>query len=54
MKKIKLELRMYIAELLLNLSFDVAPNNKDGKFLRTIIGEYAKEKVKQYKGSNEI
>lgn len=54
MKKLKLELRMYISELLLNWAFDVAPNNKDGKFLKTIIGEYAKEKVREYKRGNEI
>jgi len=54
MKKLKLELRMYIAELFLNWAFDVAPNNKEGVFLKTIIGEYSKEKVREYKRSNEI
>ena len=46
MKKLKLELRMYISELFLNWAFDVAPNNKDGKFLKTIIGRICQRKSK--------
>lgn len=35
------ELRMYLAEKLLSWAFDVAPNNKEGKFLKFYVGGYA-------------
>ena len=54
MKKLKIELRMYLAEKLLSWAFDVAPNNKEGKLLKMHIGSYAQKKVTEYKKSNEI
>ena len=41
---------MYLAEKLLSCAFDVAPNNKEGKFLKLYVGRYAvsvNEKLKQ-------
>ncbi len=40
------ELRMYLAEKLLNCIFNIAPHNKEGKFLKIYISRYAKEKLK--------
>ena len=35
------ELRMYLAEKLLSCAFYIAPNNKEGKFLKFHVGGYA-------------
>ena len=46
------ELRMYLAEKLLSWAFDVAPNNKEGLFLKLYVGRYAvsvNEKLNQNK-----
>ncbi len=42
------ELRMYLAEKLLNCIFNIAPHNKEGKFLKIYISRYAKEKLKKF------
>lgn len=47
MKKFKLEIRLYIAELLLHLSFNISPgNNKDGRNLRESIIKYFESAMK--------
>tara|TARA_B100000900_G_scaffold324008_1_gene283606 strand:- start:554 stop:700 length:147 start_codon:yes stop_codon:yes gene_type:complete len=46
------ELRMYLAEKILSWAFYIAPNNKEGKFLKLYVGGYAvsvMEKLKNKK-----
>jgi hypothetical protein len=41
MKKLKIEIKMYIAEVLLNWAFTIAPSSEeDGRKLKTSIIEY--------------
>jgi len=47
MKKLKLEIRMYIAEVLLNWAFSVAPSDENqGRKLKVAIIEYFDSCVK--------
>lgn len=43
------ELRMYLAEKLLSLAFDIAPNNKEGKFLKLYVGGYTVSVIEKLK-----
>lgn len=43
------ELRMYLAEKLLFWAFDVAPNNKEGKFLKFYVDGYAVSVIEKLK-----
>ena len=43
------ELRMYLAKKLLSWAFDVAPNNKEGKFLKLYVGGYAVSVIEKLK-----
>ena len=47
------ELRMYLAETLLFWAFDVAPNNKEGKFLKFYVGDYARIRVNEKLNQNK-
>lgn len=40
MKKLKLQIRMYIAELLLGWAFDIATEDGEGEQLRIAVAEY--------------
>jgi hypothetical protein len=52
MKKLKIELRMYLAEKLLGWSFDVTPWNEEGQKLRKHISAYYFEKIKELERGN--
>ncbi len=47
MKELKIELRMWFAELLLSWSFNVSPWSKEGQKLRGHICAYYLEKIEE-------
>ena len=54
MKKLKSELRMWLAEKLLGWAFDVTPWDEEGQKLRKHISAYCMDKVIEHDRGNEI